>query len=128
MHSDNVRVIEFTNRLQLTGVTVTGGSASSGGGLLTGTYPYFNAGDLFLNESTISGNFASSRGGGINISAPYGGGLVSVTGSTISGNVSNGLGGGFNGYARDTSFTFRDSTISGNTTVSYTHLTLPTKA
>ena len=85
----------------LSGLTISGGSLSYGGGL-------DNEGNVTLTDCTLSGNFASEKGGGL-----YNGtnDTVTLTGCTISGNSAAGNGGGlFNkGTAK-----LVDCTISGN--------------
>jgi hypothetical protein len=81
----------------LSGLTITGGSAPSGGGI-------DNEGWLSLTDCTIAGNsvnlatFANGGGGGI-----YNNGTLTVTESTISGNsvkptLGAGVGGGIENY------------------------------
>ncbi|HEY0073532.1 MAG TPA: choice-of-anchor Q domain-containing protein [Abditibacteriaceae bacterium] len=69
----------------LIGLTISGGNAAFGGGIR-------NAGSLFVNNSTISGNTApSSIGGGVlNLSR------LELTNSTVSGNTASNGGGIFN--------------------------------
>ncbi len=63
---------------------------------------------MILTNSTISGNSASSKGGGFaNV-----GGIVTLTNSTVSNNVASALGGGIRNTG---TLTVTDSTISGNT-------------
>ena len=82
----------------LSGLTITGGSAKLGGGLL-------NFGTVTLTDCTISGNVANDGGGGI-----FNYGTVTLTDCTISGNSAPRGGGVFNlGTA-----TLTDCTISGN--------------
>jgi CSLREA domain-containing protein len=87
----------------IVGVTVTGGRAANGGGILIG-----NNGSLFAYNSLIDGNVATGRGGGIDAAA----GVFTSLGSTISNNRA-GVGGGI---ALDTqaNATIAASTISGN--------------
>ena len=81
----------------LAGLTITGGSASAGGGML-------NLGTITLTDSTVSGNSAISGGGVYNF------GTAMLIDSTISGNSAISGGGVYNfGTAKLT-----DSTISGN--------------
>ena len=102
-------------------LTITGGSGSSGGGIL------INGGGntVTVNDSTISGNVADALGGGI---AGAGGGAFSnggtlvINDSTIAGNTAQGSsvgpfprggkGGGI--FENGGSLTISDSTISGN--------------
>ena len=106
----------------------SGTTTASGGGIM-------NAGNLYINDSTIAGNGATVFGGGIanfgsvlslenttvaNNSGASGGGIASflgftVTGSTIAGNSASGTGGGvFFIFASNTSLEVTDSIISGN--------------
>jgi CSLREA domain-containing protein len=93
--------------LTLTGVTISGNSASLGGGI----YNDFNGGVLMITGSTIAGNRATV-GGGILI---QGGGASRITNSTISGDSAEAGGAGIEtgGF-----LTLANSTVSGNTTVS----------
>jgi CSLREA domain-containing protein len=86
----------------LTGLTITHGSASHGGGINS-------TGTLTVEDSTISASTAEISGGGINSEVK-----LTVTGSTICGNTSLTEGGGisFDGTASIT-----NSTICENTAV-----------
>jgi hypothetical protein len=122
---------ERTSTLTVTGCTISGNIADSGGGI-------FNGGTVNITNSTLSGNSATSGGGGILNSGTatitnstisgnhgdFGGGgiftnpgtVTTITNSTISGNSANvgvGVGGGI--YNNGT-LTLTNSTISGNTT------------
>src|SRR6266849_291895 len=102
--------------ISISGITITNGNGSSGGGISnSGTltvsnstisgnaYPgIFNSGMLMVSNSTISGNT-----GGITNS-----GTMTVNNSTISGNTS-GPGGGISNQGG--TMTVNNSTISGNT-------------
>jgi hypothetical protein len=80
----------------------------------------FNIGTLNLNNSTISGNSASSSGGGIfNIGGGGGAATLTINNSTISGNSSDGSGGGIDSFAQSggtATLTIHNSTISSNST------------
>ncbi len=125
----------------IAGVTIQNGNPVGGGFPPTGGGGgIFNQGTLMLNNSTVSGNTAGDRGGGIynhnfglgpliitnstvsnNVSGnSCGGGIgidspgdVTLTNSTVSGNTSATCGGGI--YTTSSSVTLTDSTISGNT-------------
>jgi len=109
MSKGPVITIEGNTILTMNQLTVTGGSAANGGGIL------LESGDATITDSTISGNTATNSGGGINAS-----GAFSLIGSTVSGNTALGsgfVGGAGGGIATDSggSATIVDSTISGNT-------------
>ena len=87
----------------LRGLTLTGGKADGDGGAIRSSSP------LTINSSTISGNSAIGRGGGI--SANH----VEVTGSTISGNRTSAYH-AYGGGIHATIATITGSTISGNRT------------
>ena len=109
----------------LSGLTITGGSAVLGGGLV-------NLGTITLTDCTISGNSAIAFGGVYNDgtatlidctisgnSAQYGGGLfnfgtATLTDCTISGNSATRIGGGL---WNDGTATLTDCTISGNSAI-----------
>ncbi len=105
-------------------------AAFDGGGIL-------NAGTLTVTNSTLSGNAAGTRGGGIyntgsdaaltvsnstlsGNAADFGGGIysdggtVTVTNSTLSGNSANSDGGGIYNTGSDATLTVTNSTLSGN--------------
>jgi hypothetical protein len=82
----------------LSGLTITGGSATSGGGL------YNSSSDLSLTNVTISGNSAMGGGGLFNT------GTASLTNVTISGNSAVAAGGLFS----DGPSTLTNVTVSGN--------------
>ncbi|MGH8502200.1 MAG: choice-of-anchor Q domain-containing protein [Gammaproteobacteria bacterium] len=94
-----------SSSLSLQNTTVSGGLArrQRGGAVLS----YY--GTLNLNNSTITGNFATVSGGGIYAE----GGYVNVAKSTISNNRTIGRGGGVTGYS-NASVHVTNSTISGN--------------
>jgi hypothetical protein len=82
------------------GLTITGGSADSGGGL-------YNGGKATLTASTLSGNSAPRGGGIFNTGAA----TLTVTGSTLCDNKAGTGGGLFNDGGQAT---LTDSTVSGN--------------
>jgi uncharacterized repeat protein (TIGR01451 family) len=67
------------------GLTITGGTAANGGGIL-------NNGTLTLVNSTLTGNAATSDGAGIGNSATAT--SLTLINTTVSGNNANGFGGG----------------------------------
>ena len=92
--------------VSLSGMTITAGNSSGGGGGV------FNASSstLSVTSSAISGNTAASFGGGIETT-----GRLTVTNSTISGNTSNAAVGTTSGGIDNTAYlTVTNSTISGN--------------
>ena len=88
----------------LAGLTITGGSADTGGGILVGP-----GAQLALYDAIVKGNTATTRGGGITTA-----GTVLAFTSTISGNTVTGGAGG--GIAVDTNggASLFSSTVSGN--------------
>ncbi len=89
--------------LTLNSSTVSGNTASRGGGI-------FNIGTMTLTSSTVSGNSAGSSGGGIRNN----GGTLTLNSSTVSGNTANCCGGIHNLGT----LTLNSSTVSGNTAAS----------
>ena len=87
--------------LTLSGVTITNGSADSGGGIL-------NAGTLIVTDSTVQGNASGGTGGGIANE-----GTATITQSTLAGNSAVGDGGGFHSSG---TASITNSTVSGNWT------------
>lgn len=84
----------------IAGLTISGGSADFGGGILTG-------GTLTINSCTLSGNSANQSGGGIlNV------GMLTILNSTFSDNTAGFGGGIFNGQGATT--TINNSTFSSN--------------
>lgn len=69
--------------------TITGNSATSGGGIYSGAYRFGDTA-VYVTNSTLSGNMASDYGGGI-YNAGYA--QVYVTNSTLSGNSASSGGG-----------------------------------
>ena len=91
----------YAGDVELVGLTVTGGSAYDGGGILS------YGGTLTVTNSTVSGNSASWDGGGIRSS-----GTLTITNSTVSGNSADERGGGICNSSG--TLTVTNSTISGN--------------
>ena len=97
-----------TGTLNVTNCTVTGNSASNGGGIV-------NHGDLNVVNSTVSGNFATV-GGGILILR----GTVNIVNSTIAGNSASQDSGGIRRIDDPTAIlNISNSTISGNSAPSF---------
>ena len=139
LRMDNSRVINFSasgGNLLIRGLTVTGGSASFGGGIRFGSPGAFG-GSLILETSTISGNLSFGFGGGIytqsgaislsysdlseNLaigSLSHGGGIysqsgsVSLSNSAVNQNYSSGTGGGISTESGELHVI--DSSITGN--------------
>jgi predicted outer membrane repeat protein len=82
----------------ISGVTITGGNASEGGGIS-------NQGTLTLTGCTVTGNSASTEGGGI-----YSSGTLTLTGCTVTKNTAS-EGGGLFGSG---TITLTDSTLDAN--------------
>jgi parallel beta-helix repeat protein len=114
-------------------LTITGGNAGNGGGILTDVFTilnlmnsavsnnsavgpgggiYCSEGEVHLTNSTVSDNSAASGGGGIWITRNSIGGVLTLTNSTVSGNTVSGGGGGILLYL--SSATFTNSTLSNN--------------
>lgn len=79
------RVFDVSANATISGLTITGGSSSFGGGI-------FNTGTLAVSSSTLSGNSCANSGGGI-----MNWGALTVNNSTLSGNSANNGGGIANG-------------------------------
>jgi hypothetical protein len=94
--------IEDGGSTALSGLSITGGNADSGGGL------YDKGGTLSLSNCTVSGNAASKSGGGLYDK----GGMLSLYDCTVSGNAANDSGGGL--YDNGGTPTLTQCTISGN--------------
>lgn len=80
--SNQVFMIGAGANVSISGLTITGGNAANGGGIL-------NNGTLRLSNDTISGNSATSSGGGI-----YNTGTLSLSNCTVLGNTADQLAGG----------------------------------
>jgi hypothetical protein len=87
----------------LEGLTITGGTAEDGGGIL-------NREDLTLSNSTVSGNSANSGGGIYN---SFGDSLTLMN-STVSGNSATGSYSAGGGISNEGTATLTGSTVSGN--------------
>jgi ethanolamine utilization microcompartment shell protein EutS len=87
----------------LSALTISGGSATYGGGII-------NFGRLTVSDSTLSANTARIEGGGIcNI-----GGTLTVSGSTLSGNTATSTSAGGGGIWNSGTARLSNSTLSGN--------------
>ena len=109
-------LIERDVSANLSGITITGGSAGTGGGI------YNDYGTLTVTNSTLSGNSAAGgsdgSGGGI-----YSSGTLTVANSTLSGNSATGnpaieqSGGAGGGIYSSGTLTVTGSTLSGNSAI-----------
>jgi hypothetical protein len=98
-----IRIAPSGFAVTLSHLRITGGSASSGGGI------FEELGTLTITDSTITGNTATNAdGGGI----ANQGGTVTITHSTISANSAKQYGGG---VANRGTLTIVDSVLKGNT-------------
>ncbi|HSK79756.1 MAG TPA: IPTL-CTERM sorting domain-containing protein [Thermoanaerobaculia bacterium] len=103
-------IVDFNENLVLDEVTITGNEASADGG---GLWVDGSIMSLTIRNSNISGNTAGDGGGGIYVGNP--GGPVLIRNTVISGNDAGGNGGGIYFYAPYTDTMIEGSTISGNT-------------
>jgi uncharacterized repeat protein (TIGR03803 family) len=137
------RVFEVeTGSVTISGLTITGGSSPSGGGVLNladltldqdvltgnretaggnggGAVLSWGGGtSLTVNQSTISNNSATWTGGGISL---IDGGTLLLTNSTVSGNTSSRDGGGITvqSISHNVSATVENCTIANNTASQY---------
>jgi len=137
--NDSSRVFYLYNgsanlSIQLTGMTITGGNANIGGGIInfdedltiedcviTGNTATGKGGglwvdgfnmDLTIRRTTIAGNTSGSDGGGMYIEDT--GGLLLIEDCLISGNQATDDGGGIYFYDPDREVVIRNTTISGN--------------
>ncbi|MCA9050116.1 MAG: hypothetical protein KDA89_15370, partial [Planctomycetaceae bacterium] len=106
---DRVLDVHGNARLTLNDVTITGGVASDGGGILINPNIV-----VTVNRSTISGNRAvgsgfGTVGGGLHVQ-----GILELNDSIVSGNTSGHFGGGIYAFSPAV-LTVTGSTISGNT-------------
>ena len=102
--------------ITLTNCTVSGNSATSGGGVFTGgVYNYDYGGTYYgtttLTNCTVSGNSAST-GGGL-FSSDYG--TTTLANTNVSGNSASNNGGGLVTVGYDSTTTLTNCTVSGNT-------------
>jgi hypothetical protein len=123
--TNDTRVLEIGNgllggvRADISGVTISNGNAPNGEGNDCGGICVSSSGStLTLTDSTVTGNTASTFGGGIGL---YRGGSATLTNDTITANSVSGAGGGGGGIyvvSNDTTsvsnLTIRNTTISGN--------------
>src|SRR4051794_822976 len=91
----------------ISGLTITGGSAAIGGGILS-----YDT-DLTLTGAVVSGNHTTGTGFGGGVLADSGGSLT-IADSTVSGNTAYAGGGVYTHYQSGIPTTIRGSTISDN--------------
>ncbi len=89
----------------LSGLTVSGGNATNGGGL------YDNRGTLDLTDCTVTGNSGSGEGGGL-FNNSYS--TLELTDCTVSGNRAGNNGGGLYTAAVGSSLALSNVTVGGN--------------
>jgi hypothetical protein len=88
----------------LSGMTITGGSATNGGGVAN------LGGTVTLTNSVVTGNSVSDLGGGI-----YSTSAIIIVGTTVSSNTANSVAGATGGGIHSTGLlTIINSTVSGN--------------
>ncbi|MGC8512095.1 MAG: choice-of-anchor Q domain-containing protein, partial [Acidimicrobiales bacterium] len=134
-NNNTVLTVDSGVDLNLVGVTITGGNASQGGGILNnGTSSVVrstitgnsaqngpgggilnNNGTLSVSQSTITGNSAVGGGGGIFNGGSINGGTLSVVQSTITDNTAPGGDGGGIYNANGATLSVVQSTIASNT-------------
>jgi hypothetical protein len=93
--------------VNISGLTVTGGKAAPGGGILIDNEI------VTLSKVVVSGNAATATGGG-GIALATSGGSLTLSDSTVSGNTATGSGGGIRAVA-GTSVTLTNTTVANNT-------------
>jgi len=102
-------IINFDEDLTLDGVTISGNAATGDGG---GLWADGFAMDLSIQNSAITGNTSGGDGGGVYIEDT--GAPMSIGDTTISGNTASGSGGGIYFYDPDETVSISNSVISGN--------------
>jgi len=93
-----------SSTLTISSLTLTGGSASLGGGV------YATNSTVTLSYSAVSGNSSSQGGGGVEANNSS---AVTLTSSSVSGNSTSGNGGGVSA-SNSSTVTLTNSTVSGN--------------
>ena len=100
----NFRIFNVTSgTVNITGLTISNGNSSSGGGIL-------NNGTLTLKNSTVRNNSTTNGNGGGILNS---GSTLSLTSSTVSNNITNG-GSGAGVYVSAGTVSLTNSTLSGN--------------
>ena len=97
--------------LTISGTTISGNGAASGGGIQTSGMSQIDAVNLTVIGGKISDNTGAVGGGGIDAASVYG--TISITGAKISGNFCGGVGGGISAYST-VSVTIKNVVVSGN--------------
>lgn len=105
--SNSMRVFAIAagTTAEIRGVTITGGSAVNGAGLL-------NSGMLTMDGVTVTGNAAATIGGGLHNSSP---GTLTLRNTTVIGNSCSGDGGGIS--SNGGSVTLNHVTVSKNVAI-----------
>ena len=114
-HASRAFYIGWGRTVTISGLTITNGYAFDGGGI------WNNHGTLTINNSTLSGNSASTNGGGIlNDGAFLGNATLIINNSTFSGNSAYHGGVVCNkGYSGSATLTINNSTLSGNSVTAF---------
>jgi CSLREA domain-containing protein len=110
----NSRIFDVTatgGDVTLDGLTLTGGRTTAFGEF-GGAIRFLSTGTLVVRDSTVFGNSAQGRGGGIYASS----GAVVLTTSTVAGNTSQGSSSDGGGVFAAGNVTVANSTVSGNST------------
>ena len=108
-NGDGFRIFDISDNnsdsqidVAISGLTLTGGDVVGLGGAIR------NFENLTLNNSTLSGNYATRGGGVSNL------GMATITNSTLSGNLADFAGGGVDNRYFGPAVTITNSTLSGN--------------
>jgi CSLREA domain-containing protein len=98
---------------------ITGNRGGYGGGI----YSYSSSAQLYVTNSTISGNLSYRSGGGIYVTGDSSAGKVVLVNSTVSNNQAYDKGGGIRRDAGGSAFTssIRNSIIAGNVSLTTPH-------
>lgn len=108
------RVFEIANganAVSISDITITGGAASSGGGILVTDGESLTLTDVTISSNAATGATSTEGGGGIFNN----GGTLNISGSTISGNTALGTAGSGGGVLTSGgTVTISNTTISGN--------------
>ena len=94
------------HQLTITGSTITGNTAAQGGGVFT------RYGTATVESTTISGNTATDRSGGVSLFGGFGG--LSIDQSTITGNTATNSGAGVDKRSYSGTLAINNTILSGN--------------